>query len=276
MASATAHDQTGGDTIDEPFILAALKVYSGLFVIPEVLASIPAVEDECGANTLYDSVQKMQLIYTRLKDSDAHGIKWTFEALHDMLKAKTLAPGALAARAIKGEGHHGKGICELIQLKLQFRDYLLNTGLDGLSLTNDVKTMIRRVYMTHKDFRRHCGYDAIAEGIDLSWQAGWPPSATSFCRAIEEIVYGTDHDQTLNAGLRSRKSAEDLIEMNTIGELMVQVKELDDAETSARKPTTSGNYSKKRNPRTRSITPSTRPPRLPISRTARTATRMTL
>ena len=149
-------------------------------MIPEVLASIQAVEDECGANTLYDSVQKMQLIYTRLKDSDAHGIKWTFEALHDMLKAKTLAPGALASRAIKGEGHHGKGICELIQLKLQFRDYLLNTGLDSLSLNNDVKTMIRRVYMTHKDFRRHCGYDAIAEGIDLSWQAGWPPSATSF------------------------------------------------------------------------------------------------
>ena len=103
MASATAHDQTGGDTIDEPFILAALKVYSGLFVIPEVLASIQALEDECGTNTLYDSVQKMQLIYIRLKDSDTNGIKWTFEALHDMLKAKTLAPGALASRAIKGE-----------------------------------------------------------------------------------------------------------------------------------------------------------------------------
>ena len=53
-------------------------------------------------------------------------------------------------------------------------------------------------------------------------------------------MYGTDHDQTLNAGLRSRKSAEDLIEMNTIGELMVQVKELDDAEASARNTTTSG------------------------------------
>ena len=69
-------------------------------MVPEVLASIQACEGAYGTHTPYDSVQKLQLIYTRLKDSDADGIKWTFEALQDMLKAKILAPGPLAARAI--------------------------------------------------------------------------------------------------------------------------------------------------------------------------------
>ncbi len=221
------------EELNETFILNCLKVHNVLFDHTAVLQMIQRCEEDCGAGAPFDSVQKLYLITTKTKEP--RQLLWIFGAIYDLLRSKTLERGELSTRTIKGDGSHGKGLIDLLLLKLAFKNCLLNNTLDSLSLDLSVKIKIREVYADHEKYRLHCGYGEDGKDPDLTWQSGWKLTATVFCRLVEEIVYAQEHNQTLKAGLKTRKTPQELLTVGSIAELMDTLQEVNNAQIQAAK-----------------------------------------
>lgn len=101
-----------------------------MFSVPEAMAVLTQFDSML--RNPFDSVQKIFLISQKTKNDKQ--LIWCLQAVHDMIKARTMEPGELSQRVIKGEGSSGKGIVDLLVLKMEMKVHLLANVLDGLNI----------------------------------------------------------------------------------------------------------------------------------------------
>lgn len=96
-----------------------------------------------------------------------------------------MMPGRTRAWLVDCQGcAGGKGIIDLLLLKLRMRDYLCGEFLDDRAIRPDAKSKVREVFLNHYSYRLFSGFPHDPHH-DLTWQAGWAPSALMVCRLIE-------------------------------------------------------------------------------------------
>jgi hypothetical protein len=165
-SGATNKDENG---ISHEFVKKCVTVHDDLFANKKVANLIEAAEAKWGLQSPFNSVTKLYWISVRTKSKVV--LVWALEGILDLVKAGLMDASDLSVRLIKGEGSGGKGIIDLMTVKMEMRDHLFSNVLEGLAIRSEVKQKIRDAYSNHSTFRQHMGFPD--EGCELMCQGGW-------------------------------------------------------------------------------------------------------
>ena len=96
----------------------------------------------------------------------------------------------LCLRSLEGKlpGSGGKGAIDILIMKASILEKLLSEVVDEMAWALEIKQAIRTTCANHTDFRSKMGYPDDLGGVngpDLTFRAGWPPSAEQFLQIIE-------------------------------------------------------------------------------------------
>eukprot|EP00959_Pyramimonas_sp_CCMP1952_P132211 2764284-Pyramimonas_sp.AAC.1 len=130
----------------------------------------------------------MQEMISKARSDD--NIEWVFTIVADYFEAELITHDTLSLRNLQGKApnSNGKGIVDLFVFKKTMLAYFLDTLMPGKAIPAGCKAKIREVVSSAKAFRQHMGYPKATWHPDLSWKAGWPPSADSMLKLIEDSL----------------------------------------------------------------------------------------
>eukprot|EP00959_Pyramimonas_sp_CCMP1952_P347882 7287061-Pyramimonas_sp.AAC.1 len=91
------------------------------------------------------------------------------------------------------------------------RDYLLTTFISQVVKDDNIKATFRSNLWDHATYRvKVSNYENEVEP-NLSWKNGWPHSVELTLQLCEQIIYGTEYDAALKAGLTWRKGPSEIM-----------------------------------------------------------------
>jgi hypothetical protein len=152
-----------------------------------------AAENAFNINTPFDSIQKMYAIQSKAKTPEL--IYWNIRHIYDQWFARNPSTRCekISLRWLKGETPNmgGKGLVDLNNHKFHQKVYMLTEWIDGYAGWGpEVRAAMRKVLDNHDDYRQFCGFPGTQ--VDLTWRAGWPPSAEDAFQFMEEPIHMTD------------------------------------------------------------------------------------
>lgn len=159
--------------------------------------------------------------YEKTKGDSTEGILWVLNTILHGISTKRIAPCELSERLLNQQ----RGILELYLMKFKLKSHLANHWLDEFKIPPEHKVVMRSMMESHESFFIYFGSPNDAD-VDLSWQAGWAISSSMIARLMSEIVFGSEHDRTIMSGLRSSKSADEMLELGPLAE---KVQSINDA-----------------------------------------------
>jgi hypothetical protein len=112
---------------------------------------------------------------------------WSLSAIADLVRCKLVTPGELSIGGLSGARRGGRGMLDLVLLKLDLLDALLITHADKVGLSADSKNKLRTVFDSHASYRANLG-----EGVDMTWMSTMPQSAKLFITIVEARL--SNHD----------------------------------------------------------------------------------
>jgi hypothetical protein len=219
------------EPITKNMVENAISVHGVLQGVSGVQQVLQAATAKYGKQSPFNSVLKLHLISNKAKDLARQSglpapvcVQWSFAAILDITNCGFIEASEVAIRNIKGEGNAGKGIVDILIFKYRMLRHLLDEWLNEVSLKPLVKAKLREVYQDHAHCRLFCGWpgDNLSE-VDLTWQAGWPPSALQTARLIEDVVYGREYDVALKGAVRGSKMPAEAMDSQVIADMVSQI-----------------------------------------------------
>ena len=169
------------EPVSRNFVLSAIRVHKVLFSVPFIRIFLMTCEDKHGVRNPFDSIQKLDVIGMRLKDSA--DLKWAITCLCDMWQMGSVGE-TIGERQLKGQapGMQGKGLVELAMLKRSLRDVLLNDFVNAKGYAPEVLSQMQSLTVDIASYRRTFGMPGKIAPTDLTCRAGWKdlPSSLSF------------------------------------------------------------------------------------------------
>ena len=142
----------------------------------------PKAEEEFGKRTPWDSVTKLEWVYKKAGKSihTRRRMIWALSAITDLVRCKMVTPGELSIGGLSGVKRGGRGMLDLVLLKLDLLDALLVHQADKVGLSADSKCKLRTVFDSHASYREHLG-----DGMDMTWMSTMSQSARLFITNVE-------------------------------------------------------------------------------------------
>ena len=112
---------------------------------------------------------------------------WSLAAITDLVRWKMVTPGELSIGRLSGVKRGGRGMLDLVLLKLDLLDELLINQADKVGLSADSKNKLRAVFDSHSSYRANLG-----DGVDMTWMSTMTPSARLFIAIVEARL--SNHD----------------------------------------------------------------------------------
>jgi hypothetical protein len=122
---------------------------------------------------------------------------WSLSAIADLIRWKLVTPGELSIGGLSGARRGGRGMLDLVLLKLDLLDSLIVHQADKVGLSADSKAKLRTVFESHASYRSNLG-DGV--GVDLTWMSTMPQSAKLFITIVEARL--SNHDPVCVRALR--------------------------------------------------------------------------
>ena len=132
----------------------------------------PKAEEEFGKRTPWDSVTKLEWVYKKAGKSihTRRRMIWALSAITDLVRCKMVTPGELSIGGLSGAKRGGRGMLDLVLLKLDLLDALLVHQADKVGLSADSKCKLRTVYVAVRQTVHHDCRGPSAE----SWSSVCP------------------------------------------------------------------------------------------------------
>ena len=165
------------EKITESFCDMAMTVYNRLVVkTPSVFRLLLDHDEAFGMSNPLDSVTKLQALV--IKANTKEKLEFMVPLMLDLLQSGALHPDTCTVRSLKGASGASKGLCDVLLVKEDLREYLHRWSAEQ-AFSGDVLNTMRRITVSHSEFRKHCGYSwkPSASKPNLSWKSGWKPSA---------------------------------------------------------------------------------------------------
>ncbi|CAK0896993.1 unnamed protein product [Prorocentrum cordatum] len=182
------------EEISDTFIEMALKVHKTCFGIQSISKLLLMCDSEYGSRNPFDYLTKLDKISRRAKGDE---LSWVFHALHDAWKYGFMTDSGLSLRSIEGKGTlAGKSVVDIAIFKMKLRDLFMEKLADFPQWTEEVKSKFRVVCAGHLLFREFNG--CPDERANITWKAGWPPSAVEYLAFIEVGTKPPEEKQPAN------------------------------------------------------------------------------
>jgi hypothetical protein len=156
------------DGISFEYVKKCVAVYDDMLSHPKVAALIEEAERNFGMGSPFNSVTK--LYHMALKAKGKTTLLWAINGIIDMVNSKQMDARELSVRTIQGSGKGGKGIIDMMAMKLDMKVHLLET-LQKLRIRDPVKTKITEIFASHESYRNAMGYPD--DPSDITFQGGW-------------------------------------------------------------------------------------------------------
>ena len=194
----------------------------------KVCRVILAGEETFNVNTPFDSIQKMYAIQSKAKAPEL--ILWSVRYIFDQWFGKTPAQRSekISLRWLQGETPNmgGKGMVDLIVHKYHQRAHMLNEWSEQYpGWGAEVRAAMRSALEDHDSYRVKCGFPQDSKTIDLTWRAGWPPSAEDAFQLMEGIIYKETHDMPLKNAIKNRRTPADTLQISGLSEVITEIDE---------------------------------------------------
>jgi len=108
---------------------------------------------------------------------------WALSAIGDLVRSRLVTPGELSIGGLSGVKRGGRGMLDLVLLKLDLLDKLLIDQTDKVGLSADSKHKLRAVFESHASYRAYLG-----DGTDMTWMSTPPQSAKLMSTIVEARV----------------------------------------------------------------------------------------
>ena len=169
----------------------------------------------------FNSIYALQALCDRA--STPSRIAFALEGLIDHYRMGFINAGEFTVSRLKDSRQ--SYICVLI-MKMDARTYLLGEWLDALNIKPECKAKVRSVLASFETTRHDLSpYDDTQFTPDLSWQVGWPTSATLTVAFIEDMIYSNMFDGRFRDCIKTGSQTVDLLDYQSINE---RVKEIQD------------------------------------------------
>lgn len=106
---------------------------------------------------------------------------WQLAAVNDLVRSKAVSSGELSINGLSGSKRGGRGMLDVLILKLDVLDELL-ANMAPMGWSADVQSRIRSTFNSHQSYRATLG----ADDADMTWMGVLPVSAQNFVRLIED------------------------------------------------------------------------------------------
>ncbi|CAK0797157.1 unnamed protein product [Prorocentrum cordatum] len=223
------------EVISDTFIEMALKVHKTCFGIQSISKLLLMCGSEYGSRNPFDYLTKLDKISRRAKGDE---LSWVFHALHDAWKYGFMTDSGLSLRSIEGKGAlAGKSVVDIAIFKKKLRDLFMETLADFPQWTEEVKTKFRVVCAGHLLCREFNG--CPDERANITWKAGWPPSAVEYLAFIEDAIFGSatmSWQPAVAQCVMHRKGAGEFFELSSVDEHMTHIKEMAHLEVGTKPP----------------------------------------
>eukprot|EP00438_Fugacium_kawagutii_P017120 Skav204436 [mRNA] locus=scaffold1093:205958:209098:+ [translate_table: standard] len=125
-------------------------------------------------------------------------------------------------------------LVKLMIFKKQLKEKLVRQMDTDFPLwTEQVKNEIRAATESIQSCRKLLGvYDDDENKIVYEPRGSWPESADRFLLIFEAVIYGWEHDETIMAQLKNRRSVDDVLDCKSIKAFVDKAKELYNKETA--------------------------------------------
>ena len=174
-----------GEQLTVGFIDSAFTIWDRALCKPAVQEVVLA-QEEYRENSIFNESSKLQELVSKAGTDE--NIEWVFSLVADYFEAEIITHDTLSLRALQGKqnGANGKGIVHLLVFKKQMLAYFLDALMPTKTIPAGHKAKIREVVSSVSSFRAHIGYPKSDAHPDLSWKAGWLPSADRMLKIIED------------------------------------------------------------------------------------------
>ena len=203
------------EEVSVAFIECANMIYNNMLISPRIQQLLFMLDQNAKCNPL-DSIYKLREIAVLCEKKE----QWMFWALSmisdwwyhrdgtDPIPIRTLKDG------------QDVSLVRLMLFKRTMKEKLLRMMDSDFPLWEaHVKNNIRAVVESVQKCREALGYyDAgdEKEKVVFEPRGSWPESADRFLLIFEAVIYGYEHDETIMAQLKNRRSVEDVLECKTI------------------------------------------------------------
>ena len=162
------------EEVTNSFVDMALTIDNRMLKIERVAATLLKAEEEFGCTTPFDAVTKLHAIINKAKYEPR--IVWAVDCLYDARKS-TGPTLQLSLRTLQGVGtsNGGKGLIDLLNFKYDLMLHVATYLGEHPSWPAQCRENFAKALSSPVTYRVMCGFPD--EKADLTWRAGWPPSA---------------------------------------------------------------------------------------------------
>ena len=162
-----------------------LTLHSRLFSIPECEKIVVAADRKYGAESVWNSLWKLQEIIYRCQKKSR--IVWTMAALEDMLESQKVNAKDVTISSLKSGS---RSLTDVALTQLALKDHLLGPWLDARNFPPFVKEKVRAIFIDHKAYRE--SYNPLNNAcVDTTFLFGWPKVGRDLIQFLDSLIYSS-------------------------------------------------------------------------------------